>query len=270
MEKLSQDKMLQVKAAMGEAKKTELLFDVKNEVLSSLELSDKTEEKNTEQSASKEFRFDVNSQTLENELEVLIRRRFKFSYEELSWIIQEIIAHRLSDNLLFYLLREGYGRDLWPADPIVKAVIDGGLSVTFLYSLFHKHYNFSDDVLVLIVQAAIEKKTMSGMIETMTLEAYNIPELAKKLIVEAVINGNLKEYYLELLIVNRYDFSELLCREIIVATIEEKLSPSVLHMMLSKGYEFTLSNWKLMFNSGIDFMVKACLKKYYPELENML
>ncbi len=273
MEKLSQEKMLQIKAAMFVSKKAEPLFDDIKEVLSSLEQPDKTDVRkaeSVEQSVTDNFRFDVSSKTLENELETLIRRHFKFSDEEENWIIQEIIAHRLSDNLLFYLLREGYGRKLWPVDPIVNAVIDGQLSVSFLYSLFHKHYNFSDDVLVLIVQAAIEKKILTGLIETMVLEAYNIPEPVKKLIVDAVVIGNLKKYYLELLIDYRYDFSELLCRDIIFGIIEGKLSPDVLQMMLDSGYEFALGNWRLMFNSGIDVMVKACLKKYYPELENML
>lgn len=273
MEKLSQDKMLEIKAAMAMSKAAKDFFDDKEDMsfqVYSLEHVDVFEPKQGESSETDKFRFDVHSKTLELDLNTLIIRRFKFSLDEESWIVKEITAKRLPEKLLWCLFECGYGRDLPLANSIVDAVIDGRLSVSFLYSLLQKRYNFSDDVLVLIVQSAIEAKISCNFITELMSSGYELPNQAKKLILDAVLSGNFDIYYLDLLVQHRYDFSDDLSHNLIVGTIEGKVSPQVLQKMLNNGYEFSLGNWKVMFNSNIDFMVKACLEKFYPDLVEIL
>ena len=207
MEKLSQDKMLEIKAAMAMSKAAKDFFDNKDDMsfqAHSLEHADVFEPKQGESSETDQFRFDVHSKTLELDLNTLIIRRFKFSLDEESWIVKEITAKRLPEKLLWCLFECGYGRDL------------------------------------------------------------------QKLILDAVLSGNFDIYYLDLLVQHRYDFSDDLSHNLIVGTIEGKVSPQVLQKMLNNGYEFSLGNWKVMFNSNIDFMVKACLEKFYPDLVEIL
>lgn len=275
MEKLSQDKMLEIKAAMAMSKAAKDFFDDKDDMsfqVYSLEHVDVFEPKQGEPSETDKFRFDVHSKTLELDLNALIIRHFKFSLDEESWIIKEITAKRLPEKLLWCLFECGYGRDLPLADFIVKAVIeDHTLSRSALsYMIEVVHYNFSDDLKVLIVQSEIEFKFSRGIIVKFVLSGYELPYQAKKLILDAVLGGNLDIYYLDLLVQHRYDFSDDLSHDLIVGTIEGKVSPQVLQKMLNNGYEFSLGNWKVMFNSNIDFMVKACLEKFYPDLVEIL
>lgn len=275
MEKLSQDKMLEIKAAMAMSKAAKDFFDVKDEIsfqTHSLKHADVFEPKQDEPSETDKFRFDVHSKTLEKDIEVLIGGHYKFSLDEECWIIKEIIAKRLPEKLLWYLFECGYGRDLPLVDSIVKAVIEEHTLSRYVLSYMIEivSCNFSDDLKVLIVQSEIEAKFSRCFITKLVASGYELPYQAKKLILDAVLSGNLDIYYLDLLVQYRYDLSDDLSHDLIVGTIEGKVSPKVLQKMLNNGYEFSLGNWKVMFNSNIDFMVKACLKKFYPDLVEIL
>lgn len=54
---------------------------------------------------------------------------------------------------------------------------------------------------------------------------------------------------------------------VVKACIEGKLSLRVLDYLIANKSSFSVEDWKMMYESGIDFLVQAYLEEFYPEIE---
>ena len=109
---------------------------------------------------------------------------------------------------------------------------------------------FSADILFSLVKNGYELNSEADCLMVMGIISRKLPE---NLIYKIVDSG----YYLS------DNADSMLIRE----TISGRLPEKVLRYMLEKKYTFSNINWEAMFESGIDFMVDAYIKEFYPDVK---
>ena len=122
------------------------------------------------------------------------------------------------------------------------------------------------DVIDAIGQGALMEKISTNNLNLMLSKAYLSVTLVDKILL-AYKAGQFSEVTLALLIERPYwiyykDFEPVL----VELLIEGKISEKTFHSFPA-NYRFKKSSWKKMFESGVDFLVKAYLEKFYPEIE---
>lgn len=117
---------------------------------------------------------------------------------------------------------------------------------------------------------AIARGALMGKISennlNLSLNKENLPLKLAEPILLAVKAGQFSEVTMDLLIQRPYwlrykDFEPLLVDLLIDGKMSEKS-----FLSLPTCYRFKKSSWKKMFESGVDFLVKAYLEKFYPEI----
>ena len=139
MEKLSDEKMLQIRTAIQKAE-----YD---EFLNSLEREDYKLEIN------------VNSPTLEQDLISAVESGQQLRYGEQQWIIHAVAANLISDKVIKCLLENGYDGFWWPLDELVFALDSGAMSQDTLKCILeNQNFHLKDDFVIALVHRMIEHK----------------------------------------------------------------------------------------------------------------
>lgn len=252
MEKLSDEKMLQIRAAIQKAE-----YD---EFLNSLEREDYKLEIN------------VNSPTLEQDLISAVESGQQLRYGEQQWIIHAVAANLISDKVIKCLLENGYDGFWWPLDELVFALDSGAMSHDTLKCILeNQNFHLKDDFVIALVHRMIEHKLPEAFILKLIHHHYCcLPSPMVQMILEAVASKKINPIYLQELIQRQHQFGDILDLQIIQYTINGNLHPCFLELMIKLNYHFSSFNEKILLTSGIDFGVKKYLVKYHPELFDMV
>ena len=252
MEKLSDKKMLQIRAAIQKAE-----YD---EFLNSLEREDYKLEIN------------VNSPTLEQDLISAVESGQQLRYGEQQWIIHAVAANLISDKVIKCLLENGYDGFWWPLDELVFALDSGAMSQDTLKCILeNQNFHLKDDFVIALVHRMIEHKLPEAFILKLIRHHYCcLPSPMVQMILEAIASKKINPIYLQELIQRQHQFGDILDLQIIQYTINGNLHPCFLELMIKLNYHFSSFNEKILLTSGIDFGVKKYLVKYHPELFDMV
>ncbi len=118
---------------------------------------------------------------------------------------------------------------------LVMKVILGEFSADILFSLFKKGCELYHDTDCLIAIGIVNHKLPENLIYTIIDSGYCLAEDADFILIRETISGRLPE--------------------------------KVIRYMLEKKYEFSAPGWEAIFESGIDFMVDAYIKEFYPDVK---
>ena len=121
------------------------------------------------------------------------------------------------------------------------------------------------DVIEAVARGALMGKVSTNNLNLMLNKAYLPGNLVEQILL-AVKAGQFSEVTVDLLIKRPYwlhykDFEPLL-----VDLLVEGKVMGCTFCFFPTSYRFKKSSWKRMFESGIDFLVKAYLEKFYPEI----
>ncbi len=252
MEKLSNEKMLQIRTAIHMADCDEFLNFLARE--------------------DYQLEININSPTLEQDLISAVESGQPLRYEEQQWIIRAVASKLISDSVIECMLRHGYDGFWWPFDELVFALDAGAMSQDTLKCILeNQNFHLKDDFVIALVHRMIEHKLPEAFILKLIHHHYCcLPLPMVQMILEAVAAKKINPIYLQELIIRQHQFGDILDLQIIQYTINGNLHPCFLELMIKLNYHFSSFNEKILLTSGIYFGVKKYLVKYHPELFDML
>ena len=252
MEKLSNEKMLQIRTAIHMADCDEFLNFLARE--------------------DYQLEININSPTLEQDLISAVESGQPLRYEEQQWIIRAVASKLISDSVIECMLRHGYDGFCWPFDELVFALDAGAMSQDTLKCILeNQNFHLKDDFVIALVHRMIEHKLPEAFILKLIHHHYCcLPLPMVQMILEAVAAKKINPIYLQELIIRQHQFGDILDLQIIQYTINGNLHPCFLELMIKLNYHFSSFNEKILLTSGIYFGVKKYLVKYHPELFDML
>lgn len=252
MEKLSDEKMLQIRTAIQKAELDEFLNSLKRE--------------------DYKLEINVNSPTLEQDLISAVESGQQLRYGEQQWIIRAVASKLISDFIIERMLKHGYDGFWWPLDELVFALDSGAMSQDTLKCILeNQNFHLKDDFVIALVHRMIEHKLPEDFILKLIHHHYCcLPSPMVQMILEAVTAKKINPIYLQELIQRQHQFGDILDLQIIQYTINGNLHPCFLELMIKLHYHFSTFNEKILLTSGIDFGVKKYLVKYHPELFDMV
>ena len=188
MEKLSDEKMLQIRTAIQKAE-----YD---EFLNALEREDYKLEIN------------VNSPTLEQDLISAVESGQQLRYGEQQWIIHAVAANLISDKVIKCLLENGYDGFWWPLDELVFALDSGAMSEDTLKCILeNQNFHLKDDFVIALIHRMIEHKLPEAFILKLIRHHYCcLPSPMVQMILEAVASKKINPIYLQELIQRQHQF----------------------------------------------------------------
>ena len=252
MEKLSNEKMLQIRTAIHMADCDEFLNFLARE--------------------DYQLEININSPTLEQDLISAVESGQPLRYEEQQWIIRAVASKLISDSVIECMLKHGYDGFWWPFDELVFALDAGAISQDTLKCILeNQNFHLQDDFVIALVHRMIEHKLPEAFILKLIHHHYCcLPLPMVQMILEAVATKKINPIYLQELIIRQHQFGDILDLQIIQYTINGNLHPCFLELMIKLNYHFSSFNEKILLTSGIYFGVKKYLVKYHPELFDML
>ena len=253
MEKLSDEKMLQIRAAIHKA-----VFD---EFCEELQLK------------GIRLEIDVKSPTLEQDLIAKIKTGHQFRAPDQQWIIYAVAANLISDKVIKCLLENGYSGFWWSKDTLILTIDSGAISLDTIKSLLkNRNFTFTDTLYFGLLQRMIDHKLPEKLILSLLRHHRRLhTPTSLQMVVDAVVANKIKPSCLKTVITySHYEFGEALEFKIIQYTINGELDPVFLKLMMKKHHNFSSFNEEVMLNSGIDFMVQNYLAEYHPELLDMM
>ena len=212
------------------------------------------------------FCFNVLSPTLEDDLKALIEIKYIFSDEEICWIFQQVVAHKLSEDIIIAMVRKNYEIYYWAMHDLAEAIIDGKVSEKLLCEMIDYFVMLVPSILGVLFQGMCEHKISPEFILKLCDKGYIIPFGCAVLVLRATVSGDLPLKYLLEMVKTKSFVLEDLESALVKSWIRGKLSLSLFEVMFQSGYRFRKRNWKLMFESGYVVLVRAYLKQFYPSL----
>ena len=253
MEKLSDEKMLQIRTAIQKAELDEFCASLKRQ-------GDK-------------LNIDVKSKTLEQDLIDQIETGQRLQWADLQWVVYAFAANLISENVIKCLLDHGDDGYWWPKNSLIFAIDAGLMSLDTLKCILEsRNFWFSDTFFISLLQRMIDHKLPENFIRFLLKHPRQLDAEStwQNMIVDAVVAKKIRPYYLLRLVKGHYKFGDALDNKIIRCTINGDLHPVFLKLLIKKHYDFSSFNEELILTSGIDFMVKNYLAIYYPELFDMV
>lgn len=249
MEKLSDEKMLQIGAAIQKAELEKFCTNLKRK--------------------GEKLSFDVKSKTLEQDLIDLIEAKQCLQRYDLQWIVYAFATNLISEKVIKCLLDHGDKGYWWPKNSLIFAIDSGAMSLnTIKCILENQNFWFTDEFFISLLQRMIDHKLPESLISSLLLHPRQLDSEPTwlNMIVDAVVAKKIKPCNLLRLVKGHYKFGDALDNKIIRCTINGDLHPVFLKLLIKKNYNFSSFNQELILASGIDFMVKNYIGIYYPEL----
>lgn len=212
------------------------------------------------------FCFNVLSPTLEDDLKTLIEIKYIFSNEEIYWIFQQVIEHKLSEDVIIAMARKNYEFCYWAMRDLVEAIIAGKVSEKPLSVMIECFTMLVPSILGMLFLGICKHKISSDFILKLCDKGYIIPFGCAVVALRATISGDLPLKYLLEMVKTKSFVLEDLESALVKSWIRGKLSLSLFEVMFQSGYRFKKKSWKLMFESGYVVLVRAYLKQFYPSL----
>ena len=253
MEKLSDEKILQIRTAIQKAEYDEFCASLKRQ-------GDK-------------LSIDVKSPTLEQDLIDQIETGQRLQWADLKWVVYAFAANLISEKVIKCLLDHGDDGYWWPKTSLIFAIDAGLMSLDTLKCILEsRNFWFSDTFFISLLQRMIDHKLPENFIRFLLNHPRQLDAEPtwQNMIVDAVVAKKISPYYLLRLVKGHYEFDDALDNKIIQCTINGDLHPVFLKLLIKKHYNFSSFNEELILTSGIDFMVKNYLAIYYPELFDMV
>ena len=163
-----------------------------------------------------------------------------YKYRERSLLLLELIKRGVVSNELFGNMRFKWG---WQSAgrEIVAAITEGWMPEKVLQKMCAvKEFEFEPVVMVAMLEAAMEGKF----------------QLSKVL----GILGSKTGY-------RRHEYSELIVPMLVEALSDGRLSDAEFRVIMLDYNLFADEDWKKLYNSHRDFLVRAYLRKFYPDIK---
>lgn len=246
MEKLSMSKMAELREKMAGLPKINLV-----------EHSHK---------APETLSFNAFSPTLAEDLNSLINIKYMFSAEEQYWIIQQVIEHKLPEDVFIAMVRQKYEFFYFGMYNLAEAIIDGKVSEKIFDELIDCFAILEPPVMGVLFRGICEHKISPDFILKLCAKGYILPYACALFVIRTTVSGGLPlKYLLEMVKTKSFVFNAVE-DTLVKSWIRGKLSLTLFDVMFQSGYRFRNKNWKLMFESRYVVLVRAYLKQFYPSL----